>query len=96
MEKNLERLQIQGDNSIVLFAWAVLKTSISDTEDAMEYCNNIMSELIQKRVFKSLHHILIAKIFDVNIRHLKIYNVVNRFNSRNANRETSWWKVYLD
>lgn len=63
----MERFQTQGDNSVVLFAWAVLKTSIADTQDVMEYCNNIMDELIQKRVFRSLHNLLIAKIFDASM-----------------------------
>lgn len=67
IEKNLELFQIQGDNSIVLFAWAVLKTSISNSEEGMEYCNNIINELIQKKVFRSFHNLLIAKIFNVNV-----------------------------
>ncbi|KAJ8923660.1 hypothetical protein NQ315_010240 [Exocentrus adspersus] len=64
MEKNLELLQIQGDNSIVLFTWSILKTSISNSDDAMEYCNRIICDLVQKRIFKSFHSLLTAKMFE--------------------------------
>ncbi|KAJ8953289.1 hypothetical protein NQ318_015871 [Aromia moschata] len=67
VRKNLELLQIQGDNSIVLFAWAVLKTSIDLSEEAMDFCNIVTTEMITKKVFKSIHNLLIEKIFALSM-----------------------------
>ncbi|CAG9816450.1 unnamed protein product [Phaedon cochleariae] len=66
IEKNLELLQIQGDNSIILFAWAALKTSIDECDEKeshMDYCNRVILQLAKKKVFNSLYEFLTHKMF---------------------------------
>ncbi|KAG5880725.1 hypothetical protein JTB14_025565 [Gonioctena quinquepunctata] len=66
VERNLELLQIQGDNSIVLFGWSIMKTSIGAgiIKDAhMEYSNQTAMELVQKKVFVTLHELLMHRMF---------------------------------
>lgn len=64
MTKNLETLK--ADNTIVLFAWAVLRTTIENSEEAMDYCNMIIFDLIEKNVFSSLHQLVTHAMFSVD------------------------------
>lgn len=61
--KNLELLQ--KDSNIILFAWSVLRTSVEDTEDALEYCNMVSSEFIKKNVFGALYDLISHHMFRV-------------------------------
>lgn len=61
--KNLELLQ--KDSNIILFAWSVFRTSVEDTDDALEYCNTITCELIKKNAFGALHDLISHQMFQV-------------------------------
>lgn len=63
--KNLELLQ--SDNTIVLFAWSIFRTSVEDTEDALNYCSTVISELVTTRnVFGALYDLITHPIFRVS------------------------------
>lgn len=61
--KNLELLQ--KDSHIILFAWSVLRTSVENTEDALDYCNMVTSEFIRKNAFGALYDLISHHMFRV-------------------------------
>nr|XP_023016676.1 uncharacterized protein LOC111505996 [Leptinotarsa decemlineata] len=64
IEKDLEVLDRHGDNSIILFAWSVLKTSIGDNEERhMNYCNNVAAKLVEEKVFESIQRVMTHRMF---------------------------------
>lgn len=61
--KNLELLQ--KDSNIILFAWSVFRTSVEDTDDALDYCNMVTCELIKKNAFGALYDLISHQMFKV-------------------------------
>ncbi|CAH0562167.1 unnamed protein product [Brassicogethes aeneus] len=63
LEKDIQILDMQDENAIVLFLWAVLKASLSGTTQDVDSCNNVVCKLITRNIFKSLYTLASASIF---------------------------------
>ncbi|KAH1022918.1 hypothetical protein HUJ04_012231 [Dendroctonus ponderosae] len=61
VETDLERYQVQGDNSSILFIWAVYKSTLSS--GYLDYGKTVLELLLDKKVFKSLADCITMNLF---------------------------------
>lgn len=72
VETDLERYQVQGDNSSILFAWAIYKSTLSGYSD---YGRTVLELLLDKKVFKSLANCITMNLFQVIQRNTILMNL---------------------
>ncbi|XP_057663220.1 uncharacterized protein LOC130898159 [Diorhabda carinulata] len=79
LERNLELLQIQGDNSIVMFGWSIFKLSCFKLESGKELESSrfMVEELLKKNVFEPIYELLTHRIFS-NFKSSSVSNGIFR------------------
>ncbi|XP_066155556.1 nucleoporin Nup188 [Euwallacea fornicatus] len=61
IEVDLEQYQVQGDNGVILFIWAIFKST--QTTAHLEYGRSAIEALLHQKVFRSLAKCITSNIF---------------------------------
>lgn len=95
-KKFIENLELlQADGNIILFAWSVLRTSIEETDESLDYCNLVTSDLIKKDIFGALYKLIVHEMYKV-IRYIAFFSTTIQLFFRILLQETWLWTLFLN